>query len=101
MIKKPIVLKPGALIDTQEVYDWYEEKLIGLGERFLAELEACYIRIENHPTSFGKFYKNYRKAQLKKYPYLVIYTITKTEILVFSVFHGYRNPGQRLKGNNK
>lgn len=92
-----LVIKPGVINDTQLEYDWYEEQSHGLGERFLQELEECYMSIETHPTAFSRVYKSYRKAVLKKFPYLVLYTISNSEIIVFAVFHGKRNPKNRLK----
>jgi len=98
MIKKhSLVLQPGARNDTQDAYDWYENQLAGLGDKFLNALEECYLKIEKHPAAFGKFYKNYRKAVIKKFPYLIIFTIIKNEIFVFAIFHGERNPKKRLK----
>ncbi len=95
MKKSSLVLKPGVWKDTQEAYDWYEEKMTGLGNKFLGELEDCYLKIEKYPEAFGRFYKNYRKAGLKKFPYLVIFTIIKNEVIILAVFHGKRNPKKR------
>ncbi len=97
MKKYSLVLKPGVQSDTREAYDWYEEQLAGLGNKFLDELETYYLKIEKYPAAFSKFYKNYRKAGLKKFPFLIIFTIIKSEIIVFAVFHVKRDPKKRLK----
>jgi hypothetical protein len=34
------ILRPAAVADLQEAYDWYEQEREGLGERFLREVWA-------------------------------------------------------------
>lgn len=96
MKKYSLVVKPGVKDDTQKAYDWYKEQMPGLGDKFLGELEECYLKIEKYPAAFGRI-KNYRKAIVKRFPYLVIFTIINNEIIVFAVFHGKSNLKKRLK----
>jgi len=41
-----IQLKPAAILMAKDVYDWYEEQKVGLGELFLSELSRCYSKLE-------------------------------------------------------
>lgn len=34
--------------DVSSAYNWYEDKLEGLGERFLSKLIVCYNKLETH-----------------------------------------------------
>ena len=40
------------LRDIQEVYDWYENRVIGLGERFFEHFEKILKSLEHWPLSF-------------------------------------------------
>jgi toxin ParE1/3/4 len=92
-----VFLNPGAEDDTEQAYNWYEDQRKGLGEEFLVELESIYRNMENFPRAFGKLTKIYRRAPLKRFPYLVIYEIKRKEIIVYAVFHMSRNPKSRFR----
>lgn len=85
--------------DTQKAYNFYEDQLTGLGDRFLNELEAFYKRLVDHPThySFVSEKKITRSITLKKFPYSIIYEIEGSEIYVFAIHHFSQSPDQFLK----
>lgn len=82
---------------ARDAYDWYEEQRKGLGEIFLAELDACYKKIQNNPTANSKVKRNYRQGRLIMFPYVVVYEIMRTDIVVLSVFHTRRDPRHKFK----
>jgi plasmid stabilization system protein ParE len=88
-----LIIKPRAMLMTKDAYDWYETQKKGLGEEFLNELDAAYLKLESHPEYFGKVRKNFRQAALKRFPFVIVYEVIKTEVVVFAVFHTRRNPG--------
>ena len=92
-----LIIKPRAILMIKEAYDWYELQKPGLGEEFLEELDSFYKRIEVHPEYFGKIKKNFRQAALKRFPFVLVYEIIKTEVVVFAVFHTSRNPRYKFK----
>jgi len=92
-----IILKPGAVLMIKSAYDWYEEQRQGLGEIFLAELDICFKKLQSNPGSSRKILKNYQQARLKRFPYVVLFEIIKTDIVVLSVFHTRRNPKNKFK----
>ncbi len=81
---------------TKDVYDWYEAQKPGLGEEFLDELDGIYLKLETHPEYFGKVKKSFRQAALKRFPFVIVYEIIKTEVVVFAVFHTSRNPKNKF-----
>ena len=81
-----------AIEETAEAYSWYEDKQIGLGERFLAELENMFRLIQDKPFAFKQSYRKVRIGILSTFPFMVIFTIKEEEIVVHSVFHTSRNP---------
>lgn len=92
-----VFLNPGAEDDTEQGYNWYEDQRKGLGEEFLIELESVYRKLENFPRAFGKLTKIYRRAPLKRFPYLVIYEIKRKEVIVYAIFHVSRSPKYRFR----
>lgn len=81
-----------AIEETTEAYTWYEEKQVGLGERFLTELEEMFYHIQANPLAFKQNYRKVRIAILSTFPFMVIFTIKEEDIVVHSVFHTSRNP---------
>jgi hypothetical protein len=77
------------LIDT---YNYYEDKLIGLGDRFLHELNQTLEIILDHPKIWDKVGRRTRKALLKQFPYFILYVIEKDTILITCIAHQHRNP---------
>ena len=87
-----LILKPNAIKMAKDAYDWYEVQQNDLGELFLASLNDCFTRIKLYPKANSKVKKNYRQARIKKFPYVVVYEVINTDIVVLSVFHTSRNP---------
>jgi plasmid stabilization system protein ParE len=48
-----IVVRPDALADIEEAFRWYERHGRGLGEDFLAALQATLDRIAAHPAMYA------------------------------------------------
>ena len=97
MMLYKIVIQPGAEDDIDDAYNWYEDRQGGLGELFLKELAQFYKKLELNPEIFSKATKHYRQAILNRFPFVIVYEITKTEVHVYSVFHTSRNPKERFR----
>jgi plasmid stabilization system protein ParE len=87
-----LLLRARAEADVQAIYDWYESKQSQLGEEFLTALGQNLERIREQPELYPILYKNVRRALLRKFPYLVFFTVTPTRILVLAVLHASRDP---------
>jgi plasmid stabilization system protein ParE len=79
-----------------DAWEWYENKQIGLGDRFIQEVQKKIKSILFNPLKYplkGKYYE----AQTDIFPYLIIYDIDKITnvILIVSVFHMSRNPDNK------
>lgn len=82
-----------------EAKGWYENRLEGLGNRFINNLYKKIHEIENHPERYTSKINNFREAGIKSFPYLIIYRINKKEkkIVIVSIFHTSRNPSEKYK----
>ena len=74
---------------------YYEEKSIGLGTRFVNEVEEILDYIEKYPRHYQIKYKNYREGILKVFPFVIIYEIFDREIIVYAVFPTKDNPNKK------
>jgi plasmid stabilization system protein ParE len=92
-----ISVKPGAEEDIDHAYNWYEDQRGGLGDEFLTELEVYYKKLEQQPAVFGKASKSFRQAVLKRFPYIIVFEVSKTEVIIYAVFHKSRNPKNKLR----
>jgi mRNA-degrading endonuclease RelE of RelBE toxin-antitoxin system len=93
-----IEVRPLAVIETIEAYDWYEEQLQGLGADFLEELDNFYKLLLQNPYIFSYYDEPVREGKINRFPYVVIYEVFDQAIAVYSVFMSKQDPdGKRTK----
>jgi hypothetical protein len=90
-------VKQEANVEIIEAYLYYEEKRIGLGEDFLEHLDIYFDRITANPKHFPKKRKPYREAFIKRFPFLIIYEVSKETVIVYSIFNTWQNPIKKRK----
>jgi mRNA-degrading endonuclease RelE of RelBE toxin-antitoxin system len=72
---------------------YYEEKLEGLGDEFLTEIEDGLMKIHQFPLAWPIYEGEYRRYILKRFPYGLIYRIETEKIFIIAVCHLHRKPG--------
>lgn len=87
-----LVFHPDIYLEIQEAYFWYEAKAFGLGNDFIAELEAAYQSIKQLPDTWPKFGMNTRRFLLTTFPYAVVYKPGTSVCFVLAVMHQSRKP---------
>lgn len=92
-----LIIKPQAVATARDAYQWYEKQREGLGDMFLSALDIGLKTIQSAPTANAKVKKNYRQARLNRFPYVIIYELIRSEIVVLTIFHTKRNPRQKYK----
>lgn len=90
-------IKDEANREIIEAYLYYQEKRTGLGEEFLEHLDSYFERIVSNPKHFSQKRKPYREAFIKRFPFLIVYEITKNKIIIYSVFNTWQNPEKKKK----
>lgn len=95
-----IIVQPEVEVDLLEAVVWYENKLQGLGESFLLNVEATIRTIKRNPEAFPKVYKEIRRVLIKKFPFGIFYLIEKERIVILAIFHASRSP-KNWKGSAK
>ena len=90
-----ISLSPIAKANLLESALWYESRQIGLGKKFTQKVESYLLRIQNNPLHYPLKKGNLREVYIQKFPYVIIYEVIDSEIVVFSVFNTHQNPTKK------
>ncbi|MBK6474024.1 MAG: type II toxin-antitoxin system RelE/ParE family toxin [Flavobacteriales bacterium] len=80
---------------------WYELQSPGLGAPFLQTLDETFDSIRTFPRGFPIIRGTLRQAPVKKFPYVIIYQVGRSEVRVLRVIHGRRHPIHRTGGSRK
>ena len=83
---------PEAEQDIAEAYGWYEGHRVGLGEEFLGCVDVCIQAILRAPELHAVIHAEYRRALVRRFPYVVIYKHEASALTVYAVFHTSRDP---------
>jgi len=94
MNKFKITIAPEAIEDIHQAVLWYNEQLEGLGQRFSTQVKTSINSLKTNPQRHSIRYNEVRCLLIKKFPFLVHYTIHESQNIVeiFAVFHTSRNP---------
>ncbi|MBK8394128.1 MAG: type II toxin-antitoxin system RelE/ParE family toxin [Leptospiraceae bacterium] len=90
-------LKPEAKNDLVEAVEWYERNQKGVGFRLYDEVYDKIEVLSKKPNSHSTFYKEFRKASLKVFPFVIIYIIKTPFILIFAIWHKSRDSKKLLE----
>jgi plasmid stabilization system protein ParE len=82
--------------DLAEAIDWYENKSLVLGNRFRAAVDAAFDAIKAAPESFPLAFPelSVRFYRLRRFPYIVLYRVDKSVVVVIGIRHGASDPEQ-------
>ena len=87
-------IRPEAQIELNQSVDWYEERQLGLGERFIDSIDSAIQSIAESPEQAARVYKDVRCKSVKGFPYQVFYRIqAQNTVEVLSIFHVRQHPG--------
>lgn len=92
-----LIFKDLANNEVVEAFQYYEDQLEGLGERFLIELDNAIVSINRTPNGFQNFHNGTKQIPLEVFPYVVIYKLEESTLVIFAVFQTHRNPKGKLR----
>ena len=67
----PVVYRREVGRDLAGAYGWYEEQRAGLGEEFIAAVDATFDAVERFPEAFRRVHGDVRRANVSRFPYAV------------------------------
>jgi plasmid stabilization system protein ParE len=91
-----VSLQSAAIVDVEGARLWYEDRRVGLGARFVAELDRTLAIVAAHPRRFRKLPGDTRWALLRRFPYAVVYRVEADFVTVLAVMHA--KSARRLRG---
>ncbi len=92
-----IVIEPRALADVQKAIDYYDNKRIGLGEKFKDAFDKTLEHICINPF-YQIIYKDYRGLIIKEFPlYQVLFFVNekKKSVYIDAVFQAMQDPAKK------
>lgn len=97
--KRVIIFHPDAEREYFDSVEWYEDSLIGLGGEFVSEVESVLDQISSRPLLFPLKKFGMREAVVKKFPFVIVYEISKNrhDVNILAVYHTSRNPTKKYK----
>jgi hypothetical protein len=91
-----ILISKLAEIEINEAIEFYESRRKGLGKQFFTYLKGYFEIVKVDPELFAiKKQPCFRELTLKKFPFVIIYEVFNDEIIMYSVFHTFRNPSEK------
>lgn len=78
--------------DIREAAAWYDERSPSLGDDFVTKTRQCVDRILEKPERFGRLPSGNHYAQIKRFPYIVLFDFNDDELLMLGVTHTARDP---------
>lgn len=94
MLRYTIQLTSEARDDIQNTTDYLNEIKPKLGNDFFIEMAEVIDVLRDNPFIFQKKYKELRQALVKRFSFLIHYTILEEEltVIIFGILHASRNP---------
>ncbi len=96
-MSRKIIFSDKAIAEMKVAYWWYEDAKTGLGDLFLKKIDAYIDIIKDNPESFQLVYKKFRQVPVKNFPFVMLYKVYPTEVVIHSIFHTSRNPKKKLR----
>ena len=89
---KRIFIRKEAEDDLNEVFAWYEDIRVGLGEEFIESVEHVLNTISRSPKIYPSVHEDIRRAFTRKFPFGIFYFESGETIIVLAVMHARKHP---------
>ena len=91
-MSRRLIVRPEAEAEITNAFDWYEDRVSGLGSEFLLCVAAVFNAILRSPQQFPQVHNIVRRALTRRFPYEVFFVEDHERVVVLSVFHAKRDP---------
>jgi hypothetical protein len=81
--------------ELEEAGDYYHSQRPGLEMELFADFERALNRIQKNPEGYQKQTKSFRHALLDRFPYLVVFEIMESAVVVYRFINVRRHPAKR------
>jgi hypothetical protein len=91
-MSRTLYIRVSARYDIRDFADSYESKSPGLGARFNDAASKAIDALKTSPVLHAIWKRQVPLAPIRKFPFAIPYTVTRTEIEVFAVIPTKSNP---------
>ena len=91
-MSRRLIVRPEAEAEMTDAFDWYEDRVPGLGSEFLLCVDAVFSGILRSPQQYPRVHKVVRRALTRRFPYEALFVEDDERVVVLAVFHAKRNP---------
>jgi plasmid stabilization system protein ParE len=91
-VSRRLIVRPEAEAEMAEAFDWYEDRVPGLGSEFLLCVDAVFSAILRSPQQYPRVNRVARRVLVRRFPYEIFFVEDDERVAVLSVFHAKRNP---------
>jgi plasmid stabilization system protein ParE len=91
-MSRRLIVRPEAEVELTEAFDWYEDRVPGLGSEFLLCVDAVFRAILRSPQQYPHAHRTVRRALTRRFPYEIFFVEDDERLVVLSVFHARRDP---------
>ncbi len=81
-----------SLLEYQGAAEWYRERSLFAGDRFINEVEAAMRAICQDPLRYQPIRGGFRVFRLRRFPFKIIFHHTDELVTVYALFHERRRP---------
>jgi plasmid stabilization system protein ParE len=87
-----VTVRPQAEVDLAEAQSWYDDQRPGLGTEFREAVDQLLARLAETPLIYPVVHKQAHRAVLRRFPYLLYFTVSANSVIVLGCLHGKRDP---------
>ena len=90
---------PAAENEYLKAFQWYQDRLEGLGNRFSRAVERQIKLISKNPEHYEIKKRNCRESKVDVFPYIIVYKVYPDvhDILILAIFHTSRKPDKKYR----
>lgn len=89
---KQVTFHEDARAELAEASHYYEDRVPGLGQALIDDVEKTVREIVVHPNASGRVSKHLRRKVLNRFPYGLIYAVETDQIRIVAIAHHKRRP---------
>jgi plasmid stabilization system protein ParE len=93
MASKPLEFHLQAELEYLSALEWYQERSATAAINFESAFDRAIRTISKAPHRWPIYLAGCRRYALHQFPFIIVYSILPSHILVLAVAHGHRRPG--------
>jgi toxin ParE1/3/4 len=90
---KSVAQLAAATLEMGRAASWYEQRVPGLGERFLEAVRTAKLFVRQNPQLGAPGRRGTRTWKVTRFPYLLVYRDEPERVVIVAFAHAKRRPG--------